>query len=86
MSMSKPPTMFDSIRLILLLAVIFLLSLLGTNIIGAPIITALAYFIVQYRRRIRVLENRLSDAGTSAAQGSTPPPPEPPAPPTSTDA
>jgi heme/copper-type cytochrome/quinol oxidase subunit 2 len=86
LSMSKAPTMFDSIRMILVLALVFLLSLLGTNIIGAPVITALVYFVMQYRRRIKALENRLSDAGTatSAAHGSTPP--EPPAPPMSTDA
>jgi hypothetical protein len=86
--MSRRSTTFDSFRLILVLALVFLVSLYGTGIIGAPVITALVYFVLIYRRRIKALEKRLSETGTAISEVPTtmPSPPEPPAPPTSTDA
>lgn len=85
--MSSRMTTAESIRMILVLALVFLLTFLFTGIIGAPIITVLLYFVLQYRRRVKILEGRLAEAtGQTTVFGSGAPKPEPTLPPSSTDA
>jgi hypothetical protein len=82
--MSKKPSTLDTVRLVLILALVFLLSWIFTSIIGAPVITILVYFVVQYRRRIKSLEKAAAPVTTSMPM--TPPQPEQAEGPTSTDA
>lgn len=88
--LSDRMNLFSNIRLIIIVAIVFLVSLLFTNIIGAPVIAILAYFVLQYRRRIKDLEKRIQEVPTQTPGGpdvSAPPSPaEPPATPMSTDA
>jgi hypothetical protein len=70
--------------MVLILGLVFLASLLFTDYFGAPVITALLYLVMTYRRKIKALENRLSDKGVGKSE--VPAPIESPAPPTSTDA
>lgn len=78
--MSKSGSLFSSIRTVIILALIFLGSLIFTNIIGAPVITILSYFVMNYRSRLRALETRQPGPQVTPAYIDSP------APPTSTDA
>jgi hypothetical protein len=79
-------TTVESIRMILLLALVFLVSLYGAGILGAPVITILAYLVLQYRRKIKSLEGRLADTGHASTVSEMPPRSESQLPPSSTDA
>lgn len=78
-------TTVELIRMFLVLAIVFFASFLFTDIIGAPIITVLVYFVWQYRRKIRSLESRLADA-TGHPTEPVPSGSESQLPPSSTDA
>lgn len=80
--------MVDTVRMILVLALVLLGSLILVGLIGAPIITALVYLYWQARRRIKYLEKQTEEAAKPAPEVSPPVPPASPEPlsPTSTDA
>jgi hypothetical protein len=78
--MKSSGNLFATVRTFLMLALIFLGSLILTGIIGAPIITILSYFVISYRSKLKALEKR--QPGSQA----TPAYIDSPAPPTSTDA
>lgn len=78
--MSKNGSLLGNIRTVIILALIFLGSLIFTNIIGAPVITILSYFVMSYRSRLRALETRQLGAQATPAYIDSP------APQTSTDA
>lgn len=80
-------TPIESIRMILVLALVFLAGFLFTGIIGGPVITVLVYFVWQYRRKVRSLEDRLAKSTSQSSNVSEmPPKPEAQLPPSSTDA
>jgi len=86
--MSNGPSWVATVRLILIVVSVFLVSLLFTNVVGAPIIALCVYFIVVYRRRIKDLETRLENTVQTSPEApkDVPPPPETPPTPMSTDA
>ncbi len=66
--MSKALSTSELIRIILILALVFLgMYIFGYPIISAPVATALVYFVLTYRRRIRALEEEVAQKpfGTS---------------------
>jgi hypothetical protein len=61
--------MLGTIRMVLLLAIVFFLVLFfNVTIITAPLITILLYFVLRNRQRIKELETRLATVRTSTAE------------------
>jgi hypothetical protein len=84
--MSRALTTSEWIRMILILAVVFLgMYIFGYPIISAPVATVLVYFVLAYRRKIRVLEGQGTLKPLGAA-GSVPPAESGDSTPSSTDA
>jgi membrane protein implicated in regulation of membrane protease activity len=80
--------MVDTVRMILVLALVLLGSFLIAGIFGAPIITALVYLYWQSRRRVKYLEKQNAESAKSVPESASPVPPSTPDPlsPASTDA
>jgi predicted PurR-regulated permease PerM len=85
--MSRPTTMFDNIRSVLILVLVFFVAVLFSGFILGPIITVLFYLFQRYYKRSKQLEKRLADLTSERAdtQMNIPPPSAIPTPP-STDA
>jgi predicted PurR-regulated permease PerM len=85
--MSKSTTMLDSIRFILLIALVFFVAAVFSGLILGPIITALFYLFYRYYKRSKMLEKRLADLASGKTEGQEDaPPPSAIPPPPSTDA
>jgi predicted PurR-regulated permease PerM len=85
--MNRPPSMFDNIRSVLILVLVFFVAVLFSGFILGPIITVLFYLFQRYYKRSKQLEKRLADltSQNADAQMNVPPPSSIPPPP-STDA
>lgn len=60
--MNKALSTSELIRIVLILALVFFaMYIFGYPIISAPVTTALVYFVLIYRRRIRGLEERVTE-------------------------
>jgi predicted PurR-regulated permease PerM len=85
--MNRPRPMFDNIRSVLILVLVFFVAILFSGFILGPIITVLFYLFQRYYKRSKQLEKRLADLTSQRADApmNSPPPSSIPPPP-STDA
>jgi heme/copper-type cytochrome/quinol oxidase subunit 2 len=79
------PSRIETVRTLLILAIVFLVSVLFTGLIIGPVITVLFYFFWHYYRRTKYLEKKLADM-TSMPSGTRQIPHDEIPPPAATDA
>ena len=85
--MSKSPTLFDNIRNVLVIVLVFFVAILFSGFILGPIITLLFFLFQYYYRKSKALEKQLATMTSGkAATGMDAPPPSAVPPPPSTDA
>ena len=85
--MSRSPTLFDNIRNVLLIVLVFFVAILFSGFILGPIITLLFFLFQYYYRKSKALEKQLANTtGGKAAMETDAPTPSAIPPPPSTDA
>jgi len=81
--MSKPPTLFDNLRNVLVIVLVFFVAILFSGFILGPIITLLFFLFQYYYRKSKDLEKRLANLTSgkpetemgSQSPSAVPPPP-----------